>query len=103
VTEAGTAGGGVPTRADQRALDEALDHLLDPLAPDPPSSNGAPRMPDLVPIDYDHGTTVRDLAVRIRWSDREAFRVTRRLAGWTVGLAAFVGTVWVILAVGAVR
>jgi hypothetical protein len=90
VTTTEAAGGGAPTAVEARALDDALDHLLDPLADDPPSSIVAAPMPELVPV-------------RTRWSDREVVRLTRRAAGWTVGLAAFVGTVWLILAVGPVR
>jgi hypothetical protein len=94
----------VPTAEEQRALDEALDHLLDPLAGDRPGAAEAqlrPPLPELVPLH--EAPRVRDLAVRIRWSDRGVFRIPRRLAAWTLGLAAFWATVWIILSVGGVR
>jgi hypothetical protein len=59
-------------------------------------------MPEIVPL---HGSapTVRDLAVRLRWSDRGVFRIPRQLAAWAVGLAAFWAAIWIILSVGGVR
>ena len=66
---------------EQRALAEALDRLLEPLAEDerPP-----PPMPEIVPLD----------ALR---RDRVVFQISRRLAGWTVGLAAFWATIWLVV------
>ena len=49
------------------------------------------------------GPSVRDLAVRLRRSDRGVFRIPRLLMGWAVGLAAFWATIWIILSVGGVR
>ena len=86
----------MPTAEEQRALDEALDRLLDPLA------EGRPPPPVLVPLDED-APTVRDLAVRLRWSERGVFRIPRRVATWALGLAAFWATIWIILSVGGVR
>jgi hypothetical protein len=40
---------------------------------------------------------VRDLAARLRWSDRVVFRIPRLLAGWTVGLTAFCAAIWIIV------
>jgi hypothetical protein len=71
------------TRAEeQRAIEEALDRLLDPLAEDerPP-----PPMPEIVPLDA------------VRRGDRVVFRITRRLAGWAAGLAAFCAAIWIIV------
>jgi hypothetical protein len=58
-------------------------------------------MPEIIPLGS--GPSVRDLPVRIRRSDRGVFRLSRQVAGWAVGLAAFWGVVWVILSVGGVR
>ena len=52
---------------------------------------------------HDDGPTVRDLAVRLRWSERGVFRIPRRVATWALGLAAFWATIWIILSVGGVR
>jgi hypothetical protein len=88
---------------EQRALEEALDRLLDPLEEDPPSGNvRPPPLPELVRL-HDDGPTVRDLAVRLRWSERGVFRIPRRVATWALGLAAFWATIWIILSVGGVR
>ena len=88
---------------EQRALEEALDRLLDPLEEDPPSGNAPPPpLPELVRL-HDDGPTVRDLAVRLRWSERGVFRIPRRVATWALGLAAFWATIWIILSVGGVR
>ena len=59
-------------------------------------------MPEIVLL-RDGPPTVRDLAVRLRWSERGVFRLSRLFAGWAVGLAAFWGVVWVILSVGGIR
>jgi hypothetical protein len=59
-------------------------------------------MPEIVPLG-DGRPTVRDLAVRLRRSDRWVFRLSRQLAGWAVGLAAFWAAIWIILSVGGVR
>ena len=89
---------------EQRALEEALDRLLDPLEEDPPSGNGRPPpLPELVPLQDGSPPTVRDLAVRLRWSERGVFRIPRRVATWALGLAAFWATIWIILSVGGVR
>jgi hypothetical protein len=77
------------TRAEeQRAIEEALDRLLEPLAEDerPP-----PPMPEIVPLNRS-GPSLRDLAVRLRWS-----RIPRLVASWTVGLAAFWAAIWIIV------
>jgi len=89
---------------EQRALEEALDRLLEPLADDeapasPPSENGRrlpPPMPEIVPLDAG-GPSIRGLASRLRWSDRGVFRLSRLAAGWAVGLAAFWMAVWIIV------
>jgi hypothetical protein len=63
----------------QRALAEALDRLLEPLAderPQPPL--------EIVPLK----------AVR---RDRVVFQISRRLAGWAVGLAAFWAAIWLVV------
>jgi hypothetical protein len=59
-------------------------------------------MPEIVPL-RDGPPTVRDLAVRLRRSDRGVFRIARQLVGWAVGLAAFWMAIWIILSVGGVR
>ena len=95
----------MPTAEEQQAVEEALERLLDPLAEDRPAAADAaplPPMPEVVPL-YERGPSVRHLAVRLRRSHRGGFRVARRLVGWTVGLAAFWGVVWVILSFGGVR
>ena len=104
----------VPSAEQQQALEEALDHLLDPLA-DEPSSKGSVgeeavrarpdpiRVVEIPSVAYGGGPTVRDIAVRLRWSERGLFRVPRRVAGWAVGVAAFWGLVWIILSIGALR
>jgi hypothetical protein len=89
---------------EQQALEEALDRLLEPLADDeaqapPPSENGRrppPPMPEIVPLDAG-GPSIRDLATRLRRSDRAVFRIPRLAAGWAVGLAAFWVAVWIIV------
>jgi hypothetical protein len=59
-------------------------------------------MPEIIPLNGS-SPTVRDLAVRLRWSDRGVFRIPRLVAGWAVGLAAFWAAIWIILSVGGVR
>jgi hypothetical protein len=72
---------------EQRALEEALDRLLEPLAEDE-----RPQPPlEIVPLNGS-GPSVRELAVRLRWS-----RTPRLVAGWAVGLAAFWVAVWIIV------
>jgi hypothetical protein len=114
MTEAAIADDGAATNADQqRALEEALDHLLDPLAEDDrPGSNGAAgeevvrRALDpiltaaVLPVAYHTGPTVRGLAKRLRRRRRALFRISRHFAGWAVSLGAFWGLVWIILSVG---
>jgi hypothetical protein len=94
----------VPTTKEQRALEEALDRLLDPVADDWPADDEPepPPMPEFVPLS-DAGPSMRHLAVRLRWSDRGGFRIARQFVGWAVGLAAFWTAVWIILSVGGVR
>jgi hypothetical protein len=113
VTAAATADDDAETGAErQHALEEALEHLLDPLAEDDrPASNGAageevarrvlePILTAAVlPVAYDT-PTVRDLAKRLRRRKRALFRISRRVAGWAAGLSAFWGLVWIILSVG---
>jgi anti-sigma factor RsiW len=65
---------------EQRALEEALDRLLDPLADERPP----PPMPEIVPLD----AVPRDRAV---------LRISRRLAGWAIGLAVFWATIWIVV------
>lgn len=65
---------------EQRALEEALDRLLEPLADERPP----PPMPEIVPLD----------AVR---RERVLFQISRRLAGWAVGLAVFWATIWIVV------
>ena len=66
--------------AEQRALAEALDRLLEPLAEDE-----RPQPPlEIVPL----------AALR---RDRVVFQISRRLAGWTVGLAAFWAAIWIVV------
>jgi hypothetical protein len=88
---------------EQREIEEALDRLLEPLAEDARPENGH-RLPplEIVPLDRS-GPGVRDLAVRLRWSERGVFRILRLVAGWTVGLAVFWAAIWLILSVGDVR
>lgn len=88
---------------EQRALEEALDRLLEPLADDeaqapPRSENGRrpPPMPEIVPLDAG-SPSIRGLATRLRRSDRGVFRIPRLLVGWTIGLAAFWVAVWIIV------
>jgi hypothetical protein len=90
---------------EQRALEEALDRLLEPLADDeaqatpPPSENGRrlpPPMPEIVPLDAGR-PGLRDLGARLRWSDRGVFRISRLVAGWGVGLVAFWVAIWIIV------
>ena len=89
---------------EQRALEEALDRLLEPLADDeaqapPRSENGRrppPPMPEIVPLDAG-SPSIRGLATRLRRSDREIFRIPRLVAGWGIGLAAFWLAVWIIV------
>jgi hypothetical protein len=69
---------------EQRAIEEALDRLLDPLAEDERPPPLPMPMPEILPLD----------AVR---RDRVVFRITRRLAGWAVGLAAFWAAIWIIV------
>jgi hypothetical protein len=95
------AGDAVPSAEQQRAFEEALDRLLEPLADEPPKPNGA--VPDLLPIGYAERRTIRDLADRLRWSERGVFPALRRTVLWAFGVVAFLGVVWVILAVGVVR
>jgi hypothetical protein len=65
---------------EQRALAEALDRLLEPLAED---ERRQPPL-EIVPLD----------AVR---RDRVLFQISRRLAGWAVGLAAFWAAIWLVV------
>lgn len=88
---------------EQRALEEALDRLLEPLADEegqapPPSENGRrpPPMPEIVPLDAG-SPSIRGLATRLRRSDRGVFRIPRLVAGWGIGLAAFWLAVWIIV------
>ena len=109
----------MPSAEQQRALEEALDRLLDPLAdelPKPDDANGDLRSTtyenrpqpsrerrDLLPIVYDDRRTIGDLARKLRWSQRGVFPVLRRTAAWAIGIAAFFAVVWVIATVGPVR
>jgi len=88
---------------EQQAIEEALDGLLEPLADDSGGENGH-RLPplEIVPLNGS-GASVRDLAVRLRRSDRGAFRMLRLAVVWAVGLAAFWAAIWVILSLGGVR
>jgi hypothetical protein len=95
------------------AVDDVLDHLLDPLedvVSDPdaaPEDEAAPaeRWPPPQPIvlDYAEGGGVRDFAARVRWSQRSRFRIPRLLAGWALVATLFWGVVWLILSSGALR
>ena len=48
-------------------------------------------MPEIVPLDA-RGPSVRGV-----------FRILRPVAGWAVGLAAFLAAIWIILSMGGVR
>ena len=101
--------GTVAREDDQQALEEALERLLDPLAEDPPAAveeepeRPLPPLPPFVPASEWPRPSVRDLAVRLRRSERGVFPIARRMVSWAVGLAAFWAAVWVILSVGGVR
>jgi hypothetical protein len=73
---------------EQRAIEEALDRLLEPLAEDerPP-----PPPLEIVPLNGS-GPSIRDFAVRLRWS-----RIPRLMASWVIGLAVFWATIWIIV------
>jgi hypothetical protein len=89
---------------EQRAFEEALARLLEPLADveaqaQHPGENGRRLplpMPEIVPLDAG-GPSIRDLPTRLRRSDRAVFRIPRLAAGWAVGLAVFWAAVWIIV------
>jgi hypothetical protein len=96
------------------AVDDVLDHLLDPLedvVPDPgadavheaaPAHRWPPPQPIVLGYE-DGGGWVRDFAARVRWSQRSQFRIPRLLAGWTLLAALFCGVVWLIVSSGGLR
>ena len=91
-----------PTYDEQhRAITEALAHLLDPLE-ETVLEDEAPRAPAAYPrlLVQPDRAPVRDLVARVRWSDRNRFRIPRLVARWSL-LAAFVcGVIWFVSARG---
>jgi hypothetical protein len=96
------------------AVDDALDHLLDPLEEVVPSRGAAPAdeaaptvaWPAAEPFEIDYGdgrASLRDLAARVRWSDRRRFRLARFVARWGVVAAVFSGVMWVVFSLGGPR
>jgi hypothetical protein len=94
------------------AVDDVLDHLLDPLEdvvsdPDAAAEDEAAPVepwppPQPIVLDY-AGGGVRDFAARVRWSQRNRFRIPRLLAGWALAGVLFCGVVWLIVSSGALR
>jgi hypothetical protein len=87
------------------AVDDVLDHLLDPLEDVVPDPDAAERRPPPQPIVffYEEPGGVRDFVARLRWSQRSRFRIPRLLAGWALVAALFLGALWVVFSSGALR
>ena len=96
------------------AVDDVLDHLLDPLEDVVPSREAAPAeeaapadpRPPAAPLVLgyeDDGGSLREFAARVRWSQRSRFRIPRLLAGWSLVAALFWGALWLVFSSGALR
>lgn len=120
-----SAGGGAGRDERTSAIEEVLDHLLDPLEdlvpsadPPPPAEEeeeaaapAAPALADLepdpwlatVPLVYDGRGSVRDFLARVRWSERGCFRIPRLLARYALAAALFCSAIWLVLSAGGLR
>jgi hypothetical protein len=95
------------------AVNDVLEHLLDPLEDVDPSRGAASSdeaasaesWPPVVPIilPYEDRSAIREFLARLRWSERDRFRIPRSLARWTLFAAAFWGVVWFIFSLAALR
>jgi hypothetical protein len=87
------------------AVDDVLDHLLDPLEDVVPDPDADERRPPPQPIVYfyEEPGRIRDFAARLRWSQRSWFRIPRLLAGWALVAALFWGALWLVFSSGALR
>ncbi len=92
-----TGGGAVPPTEHLRAIAEALDHLLDPLDDAVPSAPAVGRL-RAEPIERSHGVRrpLRKLSARLRWSNRDRFRIPRLIVGWVLLVAFFWSVIWFV-------
>ena len=95
------------------AVADVLDHLLDPLEGAVPRREATPA-DEAAPFEpwpagepfvagYGGRGSLREFAARVRWSERNRFRIPRFLLRWAFVAAAFWGVVWLIFSSGAPR
>jgi hypothetical protein len=98
-----------PDEEQLSAVTDVLEHLLDPLEDVLPGQGVAPfdeaasAGPWLILEPYERRGRIREFVARLRWSERNCFRIPRFLARWAFVTAAFWGVVWLIFSSGMAR